>query len=210
MTGMETAVERGERLREIVEAIPGVIRTFVDTGGPELYVVCEAGRESLPMEAAVHLALAEEGLADDVMPLHIAVLGGSAEQQRVRYREAILTRPRVGIAAVRVTLDWQGNTYDGMAEGEGGLPLELRVSARAALRALESVLGDRIRFELLGVKSIRIFDHDFVAVLLRSPDVPDRRLIGAALASADLPSATARAVLNATNRLLGNYLSIAD
>lgn len=210
MTGAETEIERGERLREIVEAIPGVVRAFVDARGPELYVVCEAGREGLPMEAAVNLALTEEGLSADAMTVHVAVLGGTSEQRRVRYREAILTRPRVGIAAVRVTLDWQGNAYDGMAEGEGGLPLELRVSARAALRALESVLSDRIRFELLGVKSIRIFDHDFVAVLLRSPDIPDRRLIGAALASADLPAATARAVLNATNRLLGNYLSIAD
>src|SRR5690606_25798180 len=131
---------------------------------------------------------------------------GDGVHRRVRFRDAILTRPRVGIASVRVALEWNEQVYEGVAEGEGGLPLELRVSARAALRAIESVLADRLRFELVGVKAIRIFDHDFVAVLLRCADAPERRLIGVSLSSADLPSATARAVLNATNRLLGNYL----
>lgn len=209
MTGTETQIEGAERVRESLEAIPGVVRALF-AGGSELYVIVEPGREGLPMEAAVNLALAREGLSAESMTVRIAVLGVPAEPRRVRYRAATLTRPRVGIAAVRVTLEWQGMSFEGMAEGEGGLPLELRVSARAALRALESLLTDRIRFELLGVKAIRIFDHDFVAVLLRSPELPDRRLIGAALSSADLPSATARAVLNATNRLLGNYLSIAE
>lgn len=210
MSGAETQIGGGERLRESLEAIPGVVRAFLDGSGSDLYLVVEAGREGLPMEAAVNVALAGEGLSAGSIAVHIAVLGAPTGQRRVCYREAILTRPRVGIAAVRVALEWRGAVYEGVAEGEGGLPLELRVSARAALRALESVLADRIRFELLGVKSIRIFDHDFVAVLLRCPQLPDRRLIGAALSSADLPAATARAVLNATNRLLGNYLSIAD
>lgn len=210
MTGAETQIEGGERLRESLEAIPGVVRAFLDHPGSELYVVVEPGREGLPMDAAVNLALAREGFSPGAVTVRIAVLGVPTEQRRLRYREAILTRPRVGIAAVRVALEWQGALYEGVAEGEGGLPLELRVSARAALRALEAVLSDRIRFQLLGVKSIRIFDHDFVAVLLRSPELPDRRLIGAALSAADLPSATARAVLNATNRMVGNYLSIAD
>ena len=78
-----------------------MVRAFLDNRGLELYVVVEPGREGLPMEAAVNLALAREGLSAGAVTVRIAVLGIPAEQRRVRYREATLTRPRVGIAAVR-------------------------------------------------------------------------------------------------------------
>jgi hypothetical protein len=206
MPDTDTEIEGLERLRVALEAIPGIVRVFVDGQPPQLYLISEPGQEPLPLEAAVNVVLVQEGFSPDDLQLHIATLGSSALQRRVRFRDAILTRPRVGIASVRVGLEWNDQIFEGVAEGEGGLPLELRVCARATLRALESVLADRLRFELVGVKSIRIFDHDFVSVLLRCPDAPDRRLIGVSLSSADLPAATARAVLNATNRLLGNFL----
>lgn len=206
MPDTDTATDAAGRLREALEAIPGVQRVLVEAHPQSLYVVCEAGAASIPLEAAVNIALAREGLSHEEMPVHLAFLGASAVQRRVRFREAMLTRPRVGVAAVRVALEWNDEVFEGAVEGEGGLPLELRVCARATLRALEAVLADRLRFELLGVKSVRIFDHDYVSVLLRCPEAPDRPLIGVSLSSADLPSATARAVLNATNRLLGNFL----
>ena len=203
-------IEGPERLRSALEAIPGVVRVFIDGQPPEIYVVCEQGEESLPIEAAIHVALVEEGYAPDGLRIRIATVAVGNTHRRVRFRDAILTRPRIGVASVRVALQWNEQVFEGVAEGEGGLPLELRVCARATLRALESVLADRLRFELVGVKSIRIFDHDFVAVLLRCPDAPDRRLIGVSLSAADLPAATARAVLNATNRLLGNFLATGE
>lgn len=206
MPDTDTEIEGLERLRVALEAIPGVVRVFIDGQPPQLFVIAEPGQEPIPLEAAVNVVLLQEGFAPGDLVVHIAALGTGTLHRRVRFRDAILTRPRVGIAAVRIGLEWNDQVYEGVAEGEGGLPLELRVCARATLRALESVLADRLRFELVGVKSIRIFDHDFVAVLLRCPDAPDRRLIGVSLSSADLPAATARAVLNATNRLLGNFL----
>lgn len=210
MPDTDTEVEMQERLRVALEAIPGIVRVFMDGPPPELFVVSEPGLEPLPIEAAVNVVLVKEGFAGSDIRLHIASLGSEEMHRRVRFRDAILTRPRVGVASVRVALTWNDQVYEGVAEGEGGLPLELRVCARATLRALESVLADRLRFELVGVKSIRIFDHDFVSVLLRCPDAPERRLIGVSLSSADLPAATARAVLNATNRLLGNFLMTAE
>jgi hypothetical protein len=206
MPDTDIAIDATERLREALVAIPGVQKVFVEGQPPELFVLCEAGTSSVPLEAAVNVALAREGFSHEELPVHLAFLGAAAVQRRVRFREAMLTRPRAGVAAVRVSLEWNDQLFEGAVEGEGGLPLELRVCARATLRALEAVLADRLRFELLGVKSVRIFDHDYVSVLLRCPDAPDRPLIGVSLSSADLPSATARAVLNATNRLLGNFL----
>jgi hypothetical protein len=206
MPDTDTEITGHERLRVALQAIPGVERVLMDGQPPELYVICEPGLEPLPLEAAVNVVIVQEGLSADEIPVRIASLGSAVAQRRVRFKDAVLTRPRVGVASVRIALEWNDGVYEGVAEGEGGLPLELRVCARATLRALESVLADRLRFELVGVKSIRIFDHDFVSVLLRCPDAPDRRLIGVSLSSADLPAATARAVLNATNRLLGNFL----
>jgi hypothetical protein len=205
-TDSASATAAVERLRDALEAIHGVQRVFVAGEPPELYVLCQPGSSSIPLEAAVNIAMAREGISHEETPVHLAFLGAAAAQRRVRFREALLTRPRAGVAAVRVALEWNDEVYEGAVEGEGGLPLELRVCARATLRALEAVLADRMRFELLGVKSVRIFDHDYVSVLLRCPDAPERPLIGVSLSSADLPAATARAVLNATNRLLGNFL----
>lgn len=210
MTETDTEIAALERLRSALEGIPGVRRVFIDRHPSELFVVCEPGRASVPLEAEVNLALLREGHVREAIPVHLAFLGSAAAQRRVRFSDAKLTRPRIGISEVRVALEWNEQIFEGSAEGEGGLPLELRVCARATLRALESVLADRLRFELVGVKSIRIFDHDFVAVLLRCPDAPDRRLIGVSLSTADLPAATARAVLNATNRLLGNFLATGE
>ena len=63
-----------------------------------------------------------------------------------------------------------------------------------------------MRFQLVGIKPLRAFDADVVVALVRS-DVDGKSLIGAALEADDAHRAASIAVLNATNRLLGNYLS---
>ena len=73
------------------------------------------------------------------------------------------------------------------------------------LRALESILNGRMRFGLVGIKSFRAFDSDVVVVLVRTDHV--NQLIGASLATGDPHRSAALAVLNATNRVLGNYLT---
>jgi hypothetical protein len=64
------------------------------------------------------------------------------------------------------------------------------------------------------VKSVKAFDDSVAIVALGVTDPEtgrDRRLIGTAPASEEnIPLGVARAVLNATNRVLGNFLSTGE
>ncbi len=57
------------------------------------------------------------------------------------------------------------------------------------------------------MKSVRAFDTNVLIVSIESQrDGVSRRLVGSFLASDDIPRGAAVAVLNATNRLLGNVV----
>jgi hypothetical protein len=85
---------------------------------------------------------------------------------------------------------------------------DLRVAAEAALHALENFAGGALAFELAGIKALRAFDANIVivAVGLRKGEGPTR-LLGSYLAEQDPVRAAVVAVLNATNRILGNFIS---
>jgi hypothetical protein len=57
------------------------------------------------------------------------------------------------------------------------------------------------------VKTVRAFDATVVIVSLSSRGEETLRLVGSCLTETDPPRGAALAVLNATNRLLGNYLA---
>jgi hypothetical protein len=62
-------------------------------------------------------------------------------------------------------------------------------------------------FELLGVKAVRAFDATVVIVSLSTnAEGSDQRVVGSVLTEQDPARAAALAVLNATNRILGNRL----
>jgi hypothetical protein len=62
-------------------------------------------------------------------------------------------------------------------------------------------------FELLGVKAVRAFDATVVIVSLAvHGEGKGERVVGSYLTENDTPRGAALAVLNATNRMLGNRL----
>ena len=62
-------------------------------------------------------------------------------------------------------------------------------------------------FELLGVKAVRAFDATVVIVSLAvHGEGSGHRVVGSYLTESDAPRGAALAVLNATNRILGNRL----
>jgi hypothetical protein len=67
-----------------------------------------------------------------------------------------------------------------------------------------------LSFELLGVKAVRAFDSTVVIVSLavhgEGPGAGGARVVGSYLTENDTPRGAALAVLNATNRILGNRL----
>jgi hypothetical protein len=125
---------------------------------------------------------------------------------RLRFAEFRLDRLPSGRCSALVLLTGPGGArYEGGAEGLSSQAGELRCAAQACISALtQSVLGE-LGFECLGVKAIRAFDATVVIVSLatRGEGVL-KRVVGSVLTEDDPTRAAALAVLNATNRLLGN------
>lgn len=93
----------------------------------------------------------------------------------------------------------------GEGEGLGSQSGELRTAADACVAALSKAILGKATIELLGVKSVRAFDNNVVIVSMAyTEDGKGQRLVGCFLADTDSARGAALAVLNATNRILGN------
>ena len=79
----------------------------------------------------------------------------------------------------------------------------------SALRAIEQFSDGSLRFELVGVKTMRAFDANIVvvSVLATLGGGPQQRLLGCHLAEDDPLRSAVVAVLHATNRVLGNFIA---
>ncbi len=128
---------------------------------------------------------------------------------RVRFEEFGFQRLPNGRCRAKVVLTWaDGRRFEGSSDGVGSQTGDLRCSAVAAVQALARVVEPNLAFELLGVKAVRAFDATVVIVSLSArADAEATRLVGSCLTETDPPRGAALAVLNATNRLLGNYLA---
>ena len=130
--------------------------------------------------------------------------------ERLRFQVFALDRLSDGRCRARVQLSWiDGREFTGEHEELPSQAGELRCSALAAVQALERAVRDGVQLELLGVKAVRAFDATVVIVSLSvRSDGHAWRMVGSYLTETDPPRAAALAVLNATNRVLGNYVSM--
>src|SRR2546426_589189 len=103
---------------------------------------------------------------------------------------------------------WGGRQFWGGGQGVPSQTGGLRCCAAAAVQALEQAVQTKVAFELLGVKAVRAFDATVVIVSLsaREPESASR-LVGSYLTESDPSRGAALAVLNATNRILGNFFA---
>lgn len=196
------------RVREALEELDGVRRAFIEGPPYVAYVIAERA-EGGPTEMYVHSVLARHGIPASDVEVNLCHLPAPEPRRRVRFLAARLKSPRMGRAVAEVQLEWGGETITEELEGESGPALELRLAALATIRALDAILQGRVKFELVGIKGFRAFDADLVVALIKS-DVGGKPLIGAALATEDPFRSASLAVLNATNRVLGNYLANLD
>lgn len=97
-------------------------------------------------------------------------------------------------------------SFEGVSEGLCSPTGELRCAAQAAVHALEHAVAGKVELELLGVKSVRAFDSTVVIVSLACHEQESRRMVGSYLSEGHHPRGAALAVLNATNRVLGNLV----
>ena len=130
--------------------------------------------------------------------------------ERLRFAEFVLDRLPNGRCRAKVGLTWRDSeAFGGESEGLASQAGELRCAAEACVKALsQAVAQSGLGFELLGVKAVRAFDATVVIVSLATNggEGSDQRVVGSVLTETDPARAAALAVLNATNRILGNRL----
>jgi hypothetical protein len=131
-------------------------------------------------------------------------------RERLRLARVAATHTTTGTCAVEVELDWvDGERVVGRASGQASTAGDLRIAALAALDALEKFSAGTLEFDLTGIKAIRAFDANIVIVSIAVKRGPGpQRLLGSYLAESDPIRSAVIAVLNATNRVLGNYITI--
>jgi len=134
---------------------------------------------------------------------------GPRQAERLRFQDFRFERLPNGRCRSRVVVSWSdGRQFTGESEGVISQAGELRCSAEATVQALARVVQPRLSFEVVGVKVVRAFDANVVIVSLSArTDGSQSRLVGSYLTEGDPTRGAALAVLNATNRILGNYYS---
>ncbi len=133
---------------------------------------------------------------------------GGNQRERLRFLDFEFERLPNGRYRSRVVLEGEpGDRFVGTAEGLGSVAGELRCAAEAATEALRSAVEEKLVFELLGVKAVRAFDSTVVIVAVSCHNgMPAARLVGSCLTDEAPHRCAALAVLNATNRFLGNII----
>lgn len=131
------------------------------------------------------------------------------KRERLRFVDFRFTRTPAGLCSAEVELEWLDNVrVVGRAGGQSSPMGDHRIASDAALRAIEKFSGGALEFELIGVKALRAFDANIVivSILVKRGEGPSK-LLGSYLAEQDALRASVIAVLNATNRLLGNFIA---
>lgn len=131
-----------------------------------------------------------------------------ARQERLRFSNFVFERTPSGQVNCLVTLEFgPGELISGKVSGQASPAGDVRLGAEATIRALESFTEGNVSFDLIGVKVVRAFDANIVisSLMQRGDDGPER-LLGCYLAEGDLVRGAALSVLNATNRVMGNYI----
>jgi hypothetical protein len=129
--------------------------------------------------------------------------------ERLRFVGFAFDRDPSGRCRAEVKLELgPGQSWVGKAEGLASDAGELRCASEATLRAIEQCVNEEIAFELQGVKAVRAFDSIVLIVSVVSRQSNETvRLVGSFLAEQDHARGAALAVLNATNRVLGNIFA---
>jgi hypothetical protein len=137
------------------------------------------------------------------------VIGQTATTERLRFQTFGFDRLSDGRCRARVQLSWiDGREFVGESLGMTSPAGELRCSAEAAVHALQQAVQGEVELELLGVKAVRAFDATVVIVSLSVRSEGNAwRMVGSYLTETDPPRGAVLAVLNATNRVLGNYVT---
>lgn len=126
----------------------------------------------------------------------------SSSAGRPKIVEAVVDTDRGWNAVVKIVLERSGATAQTEREAVGEEAVVLRCVAEATLDAIAALTGAPEQFALVGVKRVLAFDSAVLLACVRTLEGGPRKLLGCVPIQEDVVSAAARAVLNATNRIV--------
>lgn len=194
-------------VRDRLESLPVVERPIIDEAQASICLICRSVQDLSGVTDAARAILAAEGIDPDGFRIEVAVRPEAGPAGRVRFDAIDVVPEPDRMVRVRVSLEWDGRRVTGDAVGERGETIELRTAVSAAINALEELTGSPLGIRLAGVKQIRAFDAELMVVSLYRPGLPGQKLLGAVLMGPEPHRSAALALLNALNRILGNYLA---
>jgi len=194
-------------LRAKLETLEGIERIVIDESTNSVLLHCLPDSNSSALQVQIDEAIASAGVEPGSVSVQLLTVLNARKRIKFAGADRLVEG---GSVRIRIKLEWNGETTVGEAVGESGDLIELRTSAAAALHALERVLDEDLHIKLVGVKQVKAFDAELMVVALyRTGDQP-QRLVGSVSAAGDPRRAAAVAVLNALNRILGNYLAVRE
>lgn len=196
-----------ENIRSRIEGIEGVQRVLVDPDRSEVWIVGRPDAASVALEAGARDVLGRMRIDADALSILVVRPAAGAERQRVRFAGIERRVEEDGQVRVRVALEWEDEIFHGEELGGLGLTLEIRAAAAAAVHAVALVTGGDVGLRLTGIKQVRAFDQEIMVASMARTGGASQHLVGAVLTGSDPLRAAVMAVLNALNRVLGNYLS---
>ncbi len=203
-----------ELLQSEAAALPGVEHVLFDQTGEgtsRVWVILEKNSGPGEVEPAFRVWLDDAGIAPDRFEVEFLTRPlPSTTQRRVRLVGVERDVLQDGRLTVKVELEWRGEHFVGEATDSQGRAIDLRTAASAAANAVKKTTGGDLDVRVVGAKSVRAFDADLIIVsVVREADVAPS-LVGTVQSRGDDTEASAMALLQALNRVLGNYLHIED
>jgi hypothetical protein len=189
-------------LQTAVRQIPGVAVAVVrwpDPLGPaNLRVEFAAGADRRAVTEAVVRTMVEVGRIDlETMQVH-PEQGKPAREGRPIFTDLLIEREGHDVR-VQVTLAVIGRTHVGTRETTGRRVDMLRMTAEAAVAALNDFVRDDAVYDVSRIDRIGTIDGDDDQVTVQVK-ADDQLLLGAALVRGDAREAVVRATLDAVNR----------
>ena len=136
-------------------------------------------------------------------------------RSRLRFDRLDHTTTQDGLGRVSVRLEWGGQIFEGTVpclDTQQGLIKAASQATLSATLASRPSNGQehRLALEVVGVKAVKAFDGWVVVASINgSRGAEKMRLLGAAPCEgeSDLPEAAVKAVLNASNRVMEQYIA---
>jgi hypothetical protein len=185
-------------------SLTGVERVVVDDRASVAVLICQAGVPIEPMAEAAAAVIEDLGFRG--LQVEVTARTPQPRGRRIRFVGARQQQQPDHTVRLTVVLEWDGLEIDRSVSSQPGEASELRGLATAALDAVTSIVGQDLGLRIGGVKRVRSFDTDLMVASLYRSGPPRQQLVGAVVAGDDPRRAACIAVLNALNRMLGNYL----